>query len=236
MDFFKIQLLKTKRTSIILITLLVPILLISIFSFLAYFSNQTEFKIYKVTTSQLFFQAGFPLALALIIGLYFRMERRDNAFQNTIIYFGDFKKYYIKNFIYYHFLSFIMITISYLLTALFFIMFTQNISFFTFDYIYRYILLLIVCLPITSFIYFLNYTFNSFIISSLISFILIIGNFFVGVLGTYGSYIYFFSYPIFILYHGYNNLFISIMSILFTILFLFLGYSIFLKHMEKGKL
>ncbi|MGV3273939.1 hypothetical protein [Staphylococcus sp. 11261D007BR] len=56
------------------------------------------------------------------------------------------------------------------------------------------------------------------------------------VIGIVVSYIYFYAYPMFTLYNGYNKWIFIVLSIVLTLLFLWIGYKILQKHMEKGQL
>ncbi|HHD1506688.1 TPA: hypothetical protein ACN12S_002881, partial [Staphylococcus aureus] len=224
MLYLKNQWIKTKRTSIKAIVFLTPILFITIFTVLSYLGKQMNFEIFRVSSLQLFFQVGFPFAITLIIGLLFRIERKNKAFQNTVIYFSSLKKYYVTNFIFFVMLGFLMIIISYILLTFYYWIITHGMDFLTLSHIYVYIVALITSIPIISFLYFLNIIFNSFLSSAIISFLFIIGNFFVGVMGIHLSYVYFYSYLVFSLYNGYNNIFLIISSIVYTCIFLYLGY------------
>ncbi|MBI5975068.1 ABC transporter permease [Staphylococcus canis] len=232
----KSQLIKLKHTMIIPILFIVPIVLVSLFGFLAFYSQQMEYSVFRVTSLQLFLQLGFPLTMTVVIGLCFRMERRNKAFQNTIIYFKNFWTYYISQFIFYVFLGWLMITIGYLLQTIYYAVLVHQESMWSLNWIAVYVELLIVVLPMISFIYMINYLFQGFVLPSLVSLVLIFGGLFVGVLGTIVSYFYFYAYPIFTLYNGYDKWILMILSIILTALFLWIGYKILLKHMERGKL
>lgn len=234
MLYLKNQWIKTKRTSIKTIVFLTPVLFITIFTVLSYLGKQMKFEVFRVSSLQLFFQVGFPFAITLSIGLLFRIERKNKAFQNTVIYFSNLKNYYFTNFIFFVMLGFLMITISYILLTFYYWIITYNMDFLTLNHFYVYIVTLIMGIPIVSFLYFLNAIFNSFLSPALISFLLIIGNFFIGVMGTHLSYIYFYSYLVLSLYNGYNNIFLIISSIVYTCIFLYLGFLKFKKNIANG--
>ncbi|MCS4485715.1 ABC transporter permease [Staphylococcus americanisciuri] len=236
MLFLKMQFLKMKRTSIVPIMLGLPIVTVSLFACLAFFAKQTDLQMFRVTSLQLFLELILPLAMTLIVGLMFRIERRNHAFQNTVTYFKSLKTYYLLNFVFYVFIGFIMLWLGYLLYAVSYVIFTQQWDLIGVDFVCLLIILMLTFLPIISFIYMLNYLFQGFVLPAVLSFLLTVGNFFVGVIGIFASHLYFYSFLVFTLYNGYNKLILIATSLLLSLIFLTIGYIKFLKSMEKGQL
>lgn len=225
-----------RHTPIMIIIIIFPIAIVSLFSVLAFFAKQTELQIFRVTSLQIFFEVVFPLTITLIMGLMFRMERRNRAFQNTVIYFKNFKAYFGQNFMFHFLIGCLMILVGYTTHVLLYIVFTQRFDFVTVDYLNHVILAFIMSLPLISFIYLLNFIFQGIVMPAVISLILTIGNFFVGIIGVFGSYAYFYSFLVFNLYNGYNKVILASISIVLSCIFLLIGYVKFLKSMEKGVL
>lgn len=236
MLFLKMQFLKMKRTSIVPIMLGLPIVTVILFACLAFFAKQTDLQLFRVTALQVFLELVLPLAMTLIVGLMFRIERRNHAFQNTVTYFKSLKTYYLLNFVFYVLIGVIMLLLGYLLYAASYVIFTQQLDLLNIDFVTLFMLLILTFLPIISFIYMLNYLFQGFVLPAVISFLLTVGNFFVGVIGIFASHLYFYSFLVFTLYTGYNKLILVVISLLLSIIFLIIGYIKFLKSMEKGQL
>ncbi|UXR78240.1 MULTISPECIES: ABC transporter permease [unclassified Staphylococcus] len=231
MLFLKSQFLKMKHTSIVPIMIGLPILTVAMFSCLALFAKQTDAQIFRITALQIFLEIVFPVTITLIIGLMFRIERRHHAFQNTLIYFKSLRAYYMIHFVFYVFVGILMLLFAYVTYIVGYFIFVQEVEI---DSVYLMFIWSVVLLPVVSFIYMLSHLFQGFVLPAVISLLLTIGNFFVGVIGIYASHFYFYSFLVFTLYNGYNIFIIMLISLLLSVLFLMIGYFKFLKSMEKG--
>lgn len=233
MLFLKSQFLKMKRTSIVPIMVALPIVTVALFSCLGFLANQTDTQIFRITALQLFLEIVLPFAITLIIGLMFRIERRHHAFQNSLIYFKSLRTYYVLHFLFYVFIAIVMLMIAYVTYVACSLIFMQNVDF---NALPLLPVLIVTSLPVISFVYMLNHLFQGFVLPAVISFLLTIGNFFVGIIGTYASHLYFYSFLVFTLYNGYNKIVLMFISIILSVLFLVIGYVKFSKSMEKGQL
>lgn len=233
MSFLKSQFLKMKHTSIMPIMIVFPILTVAMFSCLGLFAKQTDAQIFRITALQIFLEIVFPLTITLIIGLMFRIERRHHAFQNTLIYFKSLRSYYMIHFVFYIFVGMLILLFAYVTYIVGYFIFTQNVEL---DSLYLLLVWVVVLLPVISFVYMLNHLFQGFVLPAVMSLLLTIGNFFVGVMGIYASHLYFYSFLVFTLYNGYNKLILMLISVLLSGIFLIIGYFKFLTSMEKGML
>lgn len=236
MAFLKGQFIKIRSTSILPLIIGIPLFFVTIFAVFTFLGNQGEFEVYSVAVLQMYFQLGLPLTITLVVGLMFRMERKNHAFQNTLIYFDSLKNYYIKQWLFYVIISWVMTLIAFFLLCIYYLVFFQGVEFFSVTFLYKFILSLITSIPIVTFVYMLNYVFESFVLSAMISFLLCIGNLFISLTDNIISHLYFYSFPTFIMYKGYQIEVIILMSIIYTLIFAIAGYLRLIKRIEKGQL
>ncbi|MCY1614726.1 ABC transporter permease [Staphylococcus pettenkoferi] len=228
--------LKVKKTATIYIMLIPTVLTVALFSLLAIKTNQEDFQIYRVTSLQFFYQYIYPLIITLLVCLNFRIERKNNAFQNTLIYFKNLRTYYLSRLFIFIVVSWQLILLSFVTITVMYITFNDIDNILTGVYFVKILLVLITSLPIICFVYSLNHIFNGIVLPITISVMLAFGNAFVGVVGKFLSDLYFYSYMIFSLYEGYNNILLIAMSLLFSLLFITLGYLLLEKNLNYGRL
>lgn len=230
MVYLKIQFIKLKRTMIFPIVFTVTFLIVAIFSLLSYLDIQLQFDKFRVSSLQIYLQIGFPILISILIGLILRIERKNSAFQNTLIYFKNDSMYFLTHYLFFTLVSWIILIFAYCMSGLFFLIFSGNTSFINGDYLVHLLVLMVTTLPIISFIYFLNNIFKNLTIPLIIIFIFSSANFFIGALGNYAGYIYFNAHLFLSLYNQYNLLYIIIISVIYNGIFLILAYILFLRN------